>query len=177
MWSLVIAFSFFILLHIQSCLAFQAHHHNIIENYTMKRNSNNDVFSLKAQINFEESEEGVDLLQSQRRNFLRSSLSFLMSSSALMSSSKNAAAVSTSGYIPDMKGGFKKPKGVGGLTKKIRRVGDIMVSKLHLLWCHLVVTSGIVLVVVLTHFFSVFVLFDLFSRMNSNVIWCKKGGI
>jgi hypothetical protein len=32
------------------------------------------------------------------------------------------------GYLPDMKGGFVKPRGLGGLPKKIRAVGIIMVS-------------------------------------------------
>jgi hypothetical protein len=31
------------------------------------------------------------------------------------------------GYLPDMVGGFVKPKGLGGLPKKIRSVGNIMV--------------------------------------------------
>lgn len=36
------------------------------------------------------------------------------------------SATAAQGYIPDMVGGFKKPKGVGGLPQKIRSVGDIL---------------------------------------------------
>ena len=32
------------------------------------------------------------------------------------------------GYLPDMTGGLKIPKGLGGLPKKIRSVSNIMVS-------------------------------------------------
>ena len=67
--------------------------------------------------------------QQKRRDFLRNSLSLFIATSTVVSSSSKAEAMSTSGYIPDMVGGYRKPKGVGGLTKKIRKVGDIMVSE------------------------------------------------
>ena len=68
------------------------------------------------------------MMKVERRKVFKS-LGLLLASSAIVSSnSKDAKAVGTLGYIPDMVGGLKKPKGVGGLTKKIRKVGDIMVS-------------------------------------------------
>lgn len=71
---------------------------------------------------------------SPRRTFLRQSLlSLIVSSTAMTASSDKTEAASTSGYIPDMVGGLKKPKGVGGLTKKIRKVGDVMVSYIETL--------------------------------------------
>jgi hypothetical protein len=64
---------------------------------------------------------------SNRRGVLTTSLATILSTSGLVSFSRESSAADTSGYIPDMAGGLKKPKGVGGLTKKIRKVGDIMV--------------------------------------------------
>eukprot|EP00551_Chaetoceros_affinis_P013271 CAMPEP_0203685370 /NCGR_PEP_ID=MMETSP0090-20130426/48514_1 /ASSEMBLY_ACC=CAM_ASM_001088 /TAXON_ID=426623 /ORGANISM="Chaetoceros affinis, Strain CCMP159" /LENGTH=331 /DNA_ID=CAMNT_0050554561 /DNA_START=181 /DNA_END=1172 /DNA_ORIENTATION=+ len=64
--------------------------------------------------------------ESRRRKLLHNSLSFFLASSATTLSPLVSNAESTAGYIPDMVGGLKKPKAVGGLTKKIRKVGDIM---------------------------------------------------
>lgn len=50
------------------------------------------------------------------------------------------AANAQTGLLPDPNGGFAKPKGLGGLPKKIRSVGNIMVrsnvvhSRLSALW-------------------------------------------
>lgn len=72
-------------------------------------------------------EEGE--LQYRRRKFVQNSFSFFVASSATALSPIAATAaesISTSGYIPDAGGGVKKPRGVGGLARKIRKVGDIM---------------------------------------------------
>ncbi len=67
-----------------------------------------------------------------RRNLLLSLGAALATTSAgIYATNEAAEASSTSGYIPDMAGGFKKPKGVGGLSKKIRTYGDIMVSGMY----------------------------------------------
>lgn len=111
--------------------------------------SRSNVYGHGMQLNlnknsFNEMEEGQQEQQpqpqpqqetTQRRHFLRSSMSLLFTTAtattatSTMLSFPNAAEASTdtSGYIPDMIGGLKKPpKAVGGLTKKIRKVGDIM---------------------------------------------------
>jgi len=64
-----------------------------------------------------------------RRNFLHQ-LGLIGTTTAIslttttITSTKPANAVQ--GYIPDMKGGLKKPKGLGGLPQKIRGVGTIL---------------------------------------------------
>lgn len=63
----------------------------------------------------------------ERRNVLMT-LGALATSAGINASGGIAEASTTTGYIPDGVGGYKKPKNVGGLTKKIRTYGDIMVS-------------------------------------------------
>ena len=63
-----------------------------------------------------------------RREFFKSSLIStgfgILASNTLSTNPVNAQ---TTGMLPDMVGGLKKPsKAVGGLTKKIRAVGNIM---------------------------------------------------
>ena len=72
----------------------------------------------------------------ERRKVIKS-LGLLFTTSVTISSASEAAKAETStgGNIPDMVGGFKKPKGVGGLTKKIRKVGDIMVRCYYFVFC------------------------------------------
>ncbi len=155
MYSSRISILIFFIVIIQSVVAFQQvhhthhllHHHTHTHTHTIKTNKykrdNGNILMLKL---MDKSEEN----SSTRQDFIKQSiLSFLISSTTMTISSDESKAAassetsssgtsgtsstsSTSGYIPDMVGGLKKPKGVGGLTKKIRKVGDIMVSLLLL---------------------------------------------
>lgn len=109
-------------------LAFLYQKNPIKTNFAKKRN---DILNMKMKPLIGRSEEGHQL-ESQRRDFLRNGLSLLISSATVISSAGRAEASGTGGYIPDMVGGLKKPKGVGGLTKKIRKVGNIMVRNLFI---------------------------------------------
>ena len=84
----------------------------------------------------ESSSTHPDSMTNMNRRKVFKSLGLLFTSSAIISSnSEDAEAAGTLGYIPDMVGGLKKPKNVGGLTKKIRKVGDIMVSLIDIEIC------------------------------------------
>lgn len=104
---------------------------NVVTHSMHESSTHNNLLkmNLSTQQHQMEEEEDSPLSRSQRqkrRDFLRNSLSLFITTSTVVSSSGKAEASSTAGYIPDMVGGYKKPKGVGGLTKKIRKVGDIM---------------------------------------------------
>lgn len=113
-------------------LAFQFQH-TVITHSVHKRSTTSNFLKMNLSTKEEQHQQQIEegkgeglMSQSQRRDFLRNSLSLLLTTSTVISSSNKAEASSTSGYIPDMVGGYRKPSGVGGLTKKIRKVGNIM---------------------------------------------------
>ena len=64
-----------------------------------------------------------------RRNFLFQTMTSLATIAGLENGllTSPTSADAKEGYIPDMVGGFKKPKGLGGLPKKIKAVGHVLV--------------------------------------------------
>jgi len=125
-----------ITLHISTTIAFQHQYHCMSSILgTCNFRSQIGTVSLNSNANHNSDKDDIPSLTSsslQRRKLLRNSMNILSSTLPFMIASSSysipadAAEKGTSGYIPDMVGGLKKPKGVGGLTKKIRKVVDIM---------------------------------------------------
>ncbi len=64
----------------------------------------------------------------KRREFLSSLVTASIGVAVGATSVPPADAQNNAGMLPDLKGGYVKPKGLGGLPRKIRSVGDLMVS-------------------------------------------------
>ncbi len=135
--------------YIKSTLAFQFPSNVQIKTTTFGNNVQNDFFGRSSNVLHnsidDKLEENIPISSNnnnnnnnimERRNVFKSLGLFITTTtttSAIITSKSQVAEAAallsdTTGYIPDMVGGFKKPKGVGGLTKKIRKVGDIMVG-------------------------------------------------
>lgn len=110
-----------------NCNCLHHHHHHQLKLKQKQYNASTQTQRMASPLSDADTDDAEHDLpcQTSRRDLFQNLItSGMVVATALTASSSPAKAVT--GYLPDMTGGFVKPKGLGGLPKKIRSVGQIM---------------------------------------------------